>query len=184
MENYTNLMVDLETLGTAPGCVIMSIGAVGFNSNGVSSETFYAEINTADAMSSGALFIDESTKAWWDKQEDRDILTRCEQGGMKLITAVMAFNQFAASVCGEGFTVWGNGASFDEPILREAMKSVGVDPSWKYWSSMCFRTLNFLGHKAGVPLGSKNATKHNALSDAIHQAERAVSVLSALGVKL
>ena len=41
---HRHAMTDLETLGKAPGCKILSIGAVMFNESGVG-RPFYAAIN-------------------------------------------------------------------------------------------------------------------------------------------
>lgn len=63
-----DIMVDIETLGTKPGCVILSIGAVQFNpfSDELGQE-FYNNINADDAERKG-FFKDARTVDWWSKQ--------------------------------------------------------------------------------------------------------------------
>jgi hypothetical protein len=64
-----NVMVDIETLGTEPGCVVLSIGAVAFDKEMGFVEDFYEVINTVDSFSEG-LTYDNDTLAWWKKQPE------------------------------------------------------------------------------------------------------------------
>ncbi|POO54357.1 hypothetical protein CPJ18_02345 [Agrobacterium rosae] len=60
-----DLMIDIETLGTAPGSVILSVGAVTFNAEtGEFGEGFYAAVEPQSAVDMG-LTIDVSTLKWW-----------------------------------------------------------------------------------------------------------------------
>ena len=71
----THVMLDLETLGTKPGCVIRSIGAVVFTLDGVLGAQFYANIDKQSCVDAG-LTVDPATEAWWagQSQEARDAL--------------------------------------------------------------------------------------------------------------
>ena len=58
-----HLMLDLETLGTTPGCVVLSIGAVEFDLDGIKSE-FRAHIDV-DSSTALGLKVDARTVMWW-----------------------------------------------------------------------------------------------------------------------
>lgn len=180
-----NLMVDLETLGKTPGCVVLSIGAVAFDNSGLSQERFYEEININSSKTSGQLFTDQSTLDWWSKQsgEAKALLSRCGTGGLELDNALLKFSRFMFTECDKDLKIWGNGASFDEPILSEAYKSIGLTPPWKYFNSRCYRTLKAFG-KGIVKESDFAGVKHNALDDAVHQAAHAVKIVNHFGIQL
>lgn len=62
-----NVMIDLETFGTRPGSVIVSIGAVEFSMDGIG-EAYYRAIDVASSLLAG-LTIDEITVKWWREQD-------------------------------------------------------------------------------------------------------------------
>ena len=64
----SNLMLDIETLGTGPNSVILSIGAVEFDETGVISK-FYEAIDPESCTDWG-LQIDARTVLWWMDQND------------------------------------------------------------------------------------------------------------------
>ena len=66
-----HIMLDIETLGTTPGCVIASIGACTFapESGEVARQTFYDLIDIGDAVGAG-LTIEYGTVLWWLRQSD------------------------------------------------------------------------------------------------------------------
>ncbi len=59
-----HLMLDLETWGTAPGSALRSIGAVFFDLDGKTGETFYRNIDKQSCLDAG-LKIDPATVSWW-----------------------------------------------------------------------------------------------------------------------
>jgi exodeoxyribonuclease VIII len=77
------------------------------------------------------------------------------------------------------FLVWGNGADFDLPILSAAYVAAGFGgPPWKPYNGRCYRTLKNL--RPDVPRPERRGTAHNALDDAVFQAEHAIALLAAL----
>ena len=57
------LMLDIETLGIAPGCIILSIGAVEFNRNGILKE-IPVKIDPIAAERSGHIPHDTKATSW------------------------------------------------------------------------------------------------------------------------
>lgn len=67
-------MIDLETMGTSPGCAIASIGAVIFDPerphDGSTAPEFYAVVDLASCQSVG-LTMDAGTVYWWLTQSQK-----------------------------------------------------------------------------------------------------------------
>lgn len=70
--------------------------------------------------------------------------------------------------------VWGNGATFDNVILRGAYERAGQVCPWQFWNDHDVRTIVTLGRVVGfdpkrdMPF---DGIAHNALADARHQAK-------------
>jgi hypothetical protein len=169
-------MVDLETLGTVPGCVILSIGAVDFDHIAVGSETFYGVINTP-SCEDAFLTIDKKTKGWWEGQseEAQKVLHEAATGGVPLVRQLEYFNNYLRRL-GPDVEVWGNGADFDNAILQVAYDAVGIKPAWKFTKNRCYRTLKNLFPSIALP--PRQGTYHPALDDAKTQAAHAVQLLN------
>lgn len=184
---YKDVMLDLETLGLAPGCVVLSIGAVAFNYDGKiptcadTGPEYHRIIRTGSSLTAG-LDIDENTMAWWSKQSPEarktlDAAMKLRGRGTKdLMPTCVEFNQWIRQF-GTKVRVWGNGANFDQPILREIFHKACVAPAWSPFEERCYRTLKNL---VPGPKLERIGTYHNALDDAISQAHHAVVLLRIL----
>lgn len=166
-----HVMLDLETLGTRPGCPVLSIGAVLFDADlGVMEDRFHAYCRLDQQFEAG-LMPEAGTLAWWAKQAGvAELFENAAQAPPGLAFAAFS-HWFPADVL-----VWGNGADFDMPILAHAMKACGYRAPWKPFSGRCFRSLkNLYPHVPKV-----NPTEaHNALSDAVAQAQWAINIAAA-----
>lgn len=180
-------MCDLETLGTRPGCKLLSIGAVVFGPAGVahdSTSQFYLEVKINDQ---GDLVADKQTIAWWDQQDpaERDRLFGGQASKPTLRDALTTFNiwlRHLAEVKDNklALCLWGNGADFDNAILQVAYEAVGAGrPAWEFYNNRCYRTLKNLAPDVKLV---RQGTHHNALDDALTQAEHAVRLMRHLGV--
>jgi hypothetical protein len=168
----THVMLDLETWGTGPGSALRSIGAcvfdpeLGYGSlSDDSHDIFYANIDRASCEAEG-LTIDPDTVFWWSQQSDEAqaaLLT--EPQPLRIVIAEFKIWWFQR---GAKF-VWSNGASFDEVLWRAACEKVGVRPPWHYRNVRDTRTI---WDVAGIDPKNiqRSGTKHNALTDARHQA--------------
>lgn len=162
-----NVMIDLETLGTKPGCKILSIGAVVFGAVAFNYRIeFYKTIISNKGQE--LLSVNTDTVEWWNKQsiEARKELFDNEKSEY-LDQILKQFSGWIGRLAHEGTVrVWGNAASFDLKILEHAYQVYGIPVPWNYRNEMCFRTLKNLFPYSqdfvGVP--------HNALDDAINQA--------------
>lgn len=165
-----DIMLDLETLGTTPGCVIRSIGAVAFDPNGGPlGETLYLIIDRASCEAAG-LTVDPDTEAWWAEQSP-EARAEFDGQGVALAEALDAFELFyttLAPIADKADRLWSNGPSFDEAILAAAYRALGRKPPWRYNAARDCRTIYDL---AGLKLQHTGGTFHKAIDDAVEQAK-------------
>lgn len=164
-----HVMADIEGLGTEPGSVITSIGAVFVSIKGVSKCSFYERIDIQSCMDVG-LNVDAGTLMWWFKQPDAARLELTRKG--RPIFDVL--EDFTAFLRYRDVRIWGNGASFDPVMLEEAYRACDMQAPWHYANARCHRTLvnTFPTIKKPAIVG----TKHNALADAKAQAKHLVQL--------
>lgn len=177
MGSETHVMLDLETLGTAPGSVILSIGAVKFGNGGITSR-FHTHIKPASCEQVG-LVTDISTMMWWLEQSDeaRRALISGQKEAVSLQGALAAFNGWLAGLEVDVSLrrIWGNGASFDCALLAAAHRHADMRLPWRYSGERCYRTVKALNPQ--VVEDARDGTHHDALADAEHQAKHLMKIL-------
>lgn len=181
-----HVMVDLETLGTVPGCAILSIGAVEFDpAAGTLGKEFYIVVNRA-SCEAALLTTSASTLEWWTRQneEARKVLEHASNKKLSvpIKLALEKFNDWLRSVGMISKTaVYGNGADFDNAILSVAYDCVGVKSGIGSYQGRCYRTLKNLDELFGATHAAHKATRggtyHNALDDAKTQATHLIEVI-------
>lgn len=166
-----DIMLDLETCGVKPGCIVLSIGASSFDLN----HTFYKKL-CASCLKGAGLKEDPDTMKWWSKQ---DPIARAEafSGTDSSVQVLGAFSDFlrALEVEHKDVYVWGNGADFDLPILAAVYETFGMRTPWKPFNGRCYRTLKNLYHN--IKMERFEGMKHTALADAKNQAQHARDIL-------
>lgn len=173
-KNKTDLMIDIETLGTTPGSAILSIAAVPFNIFSPL-EHFYQKVSQKSCIEVG-LTVDDATVDWWNKQPI-EVQQEAFSGRVHISVVLAKLSSYIETL--GPVRVWGDGASFDVPLLEAAYAKCGLKPKWKYYDSMCYRTLkNLFPHMA---VGAAKM-KHNALEDARYQASVCEQILKLLRV--
>ncbi|HCB0691413.1 TPA: 3'-5' exoribonuclease [Klebsiella variicola subsp. variicola] len=174
--DYVHVMVDLETMGKKHNAPIVAIGAVVFDpATGSIGESFYKVVCVESSVNWGAV-IDPSTVIWWLKQSSEARSAIVNDDAIPLQDALLQFREFVSDNVAGGSKkaqVWGNGASFDNSILRSSYDCIAEDYPWEYWNDRDVRTMVELGQaisfdpKTTIPF---EGSRHNALADAIHQA--------------
>lgn len=172
-----HLMIDLETMGANPNAPIAGIGAVFFEpSTGRTGERFYVRVDFAMAMTMGAV-ADGDTIKWWMAQSSESRAELIADFALPTSLALEQLNQFIAAnqyPAGRKYLrVWGNGAAFDNVILRAAYARAGAEVPWDWWHDLDVRTVVEMGRVLGYDPKRNNAfagTRHNALDDAVFQA--------------
>lgn len=172
-ETTDRVMLDIETLGLEPGCAVLSIGAVRFDTDGVGNDeepAFHRNISLKSCQDAG-LSIDAGTLDWWLGQDEdvQHVLT----GGDDLVGVLRAFETFYASAD----EIWAYSPSFDCEVLEAAYGAVGVEVPWSYRDERDCRTLASL--PCAVEL-EQEGNEHDALDDARYQARVASKTLARL----
>ena len=175
--------MDIETLGTGVNSVILSIGACYFDpSTGEIGPKFNEHINVQSCVDKG-LEIDPSTVLWWMGQEDaaRNSIIDNQESAISLQAALNRFGLFVDPHA----RIWGNGATFDNTIVKNAYDKCGTFVPWKFWNDRDVRTIVELGQQMGfdpkrdIPF---EGIQHDALADAIHQAKYVSAIWQRLGL--
>lgn len=173
----THVMVDLETMGNRSNAAVISIGACKFDPYGDDIQSkFHLIIDLATCVEAG-LNIDASTVMWWMAQSDKARMVFNANRRYTLRDALVEFSKWFGK---ESLPVWGNGAAFDNVILRNAYAAAGAEAPWKFWDDRCYRTMKNMA--PGVPM-NKLGVAHNALDDAVNQAVHLQAIFKHIGVK-
>jgi hypothetical protein len=187
-----DIMIDLETLGTTADAVIVSIGAVAFNLDagtvlqGDERASFYVVLDTETQP---RRHISADTLAWWMRQSDaaRAVFDRANlvQNHFPARTALGALNDWVRQVVLQAnaqhkdLHVWSNGADFDLPMLAHACRTFNVPLPWFPYAGRCYRTYkNLPGARKFVI--RHDGVHHNALDDAINQAQHLCAIHATL----
>lgn len=169
-----HISLDIETLGTKPGSVIASIGAVIFDPKaGVQSaeellgNSTKIVIDVNDSIDKGMLLSGDTIK-WWMKQSDEARKATFFANPVLMVSAGQQLFEFVRKA-NKPF-VWGNGANFDITLLEAFLDKVQLNYPWHYTKVRCLRTL-----RAVAPFSyddmPKNNLAHDCLADAIYQAQ-------------
>lgn len=180
-----DVMVDLETLGTVPGCAILSIGAVAFTEKDVDEQGFYCVIHRP-SCEEAFLSVNADTLRWWQQQseEARDVLelSMDPARSLPLVMVLGRFNSYLRRFGGrKDCRLWGNGSDFDNALLSVAYDAASVKPDWSFWNNRCYRTLKNLAPDLKL---EREGTYHNAYDDAVSQAKHLQRILEAKGLTL
>lgn len=157
-------MLDIEALGTAPGFIVLSIGAVSFDETGRIHSEFYVNIDKTTSIAAG-LKLDPVTAAWW-RQQSKEAQAALLVDPKPLAKALDAFRIWFFKQ--DAPTVWCQGANFDAPVLEGAFDAAGVEVPWKFWNVRDTRTVYDL-FDFDTRTVARGGAKHNALDDARHQ---------------
>lgn len=179
-----HIMLDLETLGTAPGSVILSIGACVFDENGPldgCDNRFHLNIDVERTVDAGFL-MDTSTALWWMKQGDaaRGALLAGQKGAVGPHVAMVDFCEWLKRVAPDDKArfIWGKGPSFDCGLLAAAYRLMRLPTPWRYPNERCVRTVAAMRPDIAEPV--REGVHHSALDDALHQARHVGAVMRAL----
>ncbi|GCJ49527.1 exonuclease [Escherichia coli] len=171
-----HLMIDLETMGKNPDAPIISIGAIFFDpQTGYMGPEFS---KTIDLETAGGV-IDRDTIKWWLKQS-REAQSAILTDEIPLDDALLQLRKFINENSGESFVqIWGNGANFDNVILRRSYERLGIPCPWRYYNDRDVRTIVELGNSIGFEVRMAipfEGVPHNALDDARHQAKQVSAI--------
>ncbi|HHY2176951.1 TPA: 3'-5' exoribonuclease domain-containing protein [Escherichia coli] len=168
---WHHLMIDLETMGKNPDAPINALAGNFFDpATGEMGPEFS---KTIDLETAGGV-IDRDTIKWWLKQS-REAQSAILTDEIPLDDALLQLREFIDENSGEFFVqVWGNGANFDNVILRRSYERQGIPCPWRYTNDRDVRTMVALGLVMDFDARSVitfEGERHNALHDARYQAK-------------
>lgn len=163
-----NLMVDIETLGTKPGCIILELAAVEFSLDGETGAKHYFALSFSEQEEAN-LKGNIETLMWWMKQPRFP-----EIAG---IIAGETTSHKSFSIVDRDFwkykKVWGNSARFDLGILAHYFNTCAdANAPWNTWNERCYRTVvQEFGKDIYEERKKNRQNAHNPLEDCIFQIE-------------
>lgn len=178
----THVMSDIETLGLADNCLILSVGGVKFNSTTIL-DKFHVGIDPVDAERYG-LKIDAATawNYWADPKRDEARKRLFELPKIDLFGALDGFATWVNETpLDDRGSLWGKGATFDNVRIKNACQAVGLEYPFTYRQDECYRTL--ANRCPDVPY-TQIGVMHDALDDAESQAVHLQAICKQYGIAL
>jgi hypothetical protein len=168
-------MMDIETLGTKPGCQILTLAVVRFdpytNTTDTIYERFYKRIDLEDSKKYN-FKVDPATLKWWNDQSEEVRKEAFEnQPREDLKSVLLELNSFLTTTSKkQTLYMWSHGKEFDIPIVEYAMTELRVPILWRFWDTRDTRTVYAIADvdlkTIKTPEGFK---EHNALGDVLKQ---------------
>lgn len=184
-----NIMIDIETLGVRHDAAFISLGACYFDpiNNIIDDQnTFYRRIDWDSALQNGT--ITASTIKWWMQQSEKERF-EITKDGIAVARALHDFDVWISNITcfrSNEAKVWSKGSDFDIVILRNAYNNIEKTIPWRYNNARDVRTIFDIFDKEDYTeeelniLKSKGNRNHNALSDALVQAEKVCMIYQKL----
>lgn len=170
-----HIMLDLETMDNKPTAAIVAIGAVVFDpDNGTLGKRLYLRVNLEDSQKHGGTLSAETVK-WWLRQSAEARAELVTEDSLTISRALGELQCFILRHCSMNkMRIWAKGMDFDLPIIYSALDRSCLPPVWSYWNVRDVRTLTEVATAAGIDFRTavpREGIAHNALDDAIHQAQ-------------
>lgn len=173
----TDIMVDIETLGTKTGATIFQIAAASFD---ITTGEVKDTINlTGDIAQYDDLTVDGSTLKWW-LDTDHDLLHTLLSGGtlteQELLTGLLAW-MYKQAPDNKNVYLWGNGILFDNAKISDLCDKHDVAYPIFFRNDRDLRTLlELASFKSGrtekelrTEVTSETERKHDAFDDVMFQ---------------
>lgn len=183
-----DIMIDLETMDNIGSSAIVSIGAVQCDlTTGKIGEEYYRTVDLTGQQEKGLTF-DAQTIYWWLGQSRGATEALLVPGKILLEDMCVSFKKWIEALeYPKHKRLWGNGASFDNAIIRTAYKRCEIEFPIPFWQDRDMRTIvGFYPKQLQETWRWSNlrkGTHHNALDDAKYQVEYCSHILQELGVK-
>lgn len=183
---WNNLMVDIETLGNKPGCIITQIACVPFNwkdKNERLEDVFKVKLRIDGQLLKG-LKVQADTLQWWSGQDPKVFKEMISnEGAVSFTDGLYQLRTYIQTLYPSQLLVWGNSNRFDLGILAFAYDLIFQEIPWYFRNERDVRTLVGL-----IPEIKANhvykGTAHVPEIDCLNQIDQCVEVKSRLKIKV
>ena len=174
------IMIDIETMDTKAGGIILEIAAVAFHEGRIVDE-FQTPLNLEESERMG-FTANPITERWWEEQGGVPVdLTEFKGRNYE---ALWSFSNFILDrqIVGPGLkkreytAIWAKG-SMDVLMLRDYFERYGIPCPWKFYEENDMRTAMRVLN--GIDRVSTPGTEHRALADARAQTEQLITARAA-----
>lgn len=169
-----HVMLDLETLGLSSNSAIMTVSMAEFGlETGSIGKWLELKLNVIEQLTLKGTEVDIGTIQWWQNQsnEAKQSLQIKEVSFKGFKNAFTTFIDSIKQTNTEQVFIWGNGATFDNVLLRNMYKRFGEELPIPFYCDMDVRTITQIIDytKLKERVGDFIGIKHRGLSDCIHQ---------------
>lgn len=173
---FFDFMCDVESMGKKADAAVVSIGAVFFDLNTCTlGPTFLQTIHLGSAVAAGGT-MDPGTVLWWLGQSE-EARKGIRFGGRAINVVLEEFHGWIAETCRPADArPWGNSDNFDILKLESAYERLHMPPPWFWTNCRDFRTVRNMNPQVEYDFKSKGDEAHNALADAIFQANHLFAI--------
>lgn len=188
MSALTHLLIDIETLGTEPNAVVLSIAYVPFvlevhtYFEELVSAGVYVKLDVQEQIRIHHRSVEDSVVKWWKTQPKDvfDAMVRPSSEDMSMKEGLTLLNKFVSGIKNYHFNesyVWSRGNNFDFPILKSLYQAAGIGLPYNDWRARDVRTAIDImagtdNGKYNLRFGGDGFIAHNPLHDAAMDAAR------------
>jgi len=194
MNDEVHVMIDIETLGTRPDAVVLSVGAVAFRPFATTGEfvlvekaEFHRFLDIDEQVRDGRTIDVDTIKFWLhNKGTLVSILLEEQNSQFDMLSGLRQFLEVYKPK-----RLWARGPQFDQVILENMISANNLPPLWEYWRWMDMRTLVRISDAviceddaSAIRQMTGPRVKHDALDDAKNQAILTARYLKYLQVQM
>lgn len=165
MEDFKDLMIDVETLGLSSNSVILELSAVEFNLGKQKTGREFSKKITVKSCLGHGMEIEADTLMWWMSQNDDAKKVFNEMENLDLDDVIFNLEEFIGD---NDYNVWGNSNRFDLNILENACNIILGKILWDFRNERDVRTLVSFAPDIKNNMVFEGV-KHNSLDDCKHQ---------------
>lgn len=169
LDNFTDFMLDLETLDLAPTAAIIQIACVPFDfMSYVQGLAFNVYIDKLTSIANSGT-VSKSTLKFWSEQSS-NLRNKVLGGTTSIVSALGDLQEFVEYHRTKGTSIrcWSHN-TFDPPILMHAYAKANMVCPFKHYEFMDIRTLTYLAGSPNITITNNYGPKHDARADCLYQ---------------
>jgi len=173
--NFTDITIDIETMGVKPDAQILSISAIAFNPFEITTDfTTNPKLDLLLSLDEQAHRSQDDDTCWWWTMRSPEVQAKIfnDVGRVPVPEALDSLIKF----CWQKNRIWCQGPTLDITLLTHIFAEYGKGVPWGYGAVRDSRTLLDL-----VYIEAPEAT-HDSIEDCIRQTKMVQEALSKLGI--